>query len=49
MHAQVVFNVSKDADAPPPQFPPGFDYDQLRSISYSFSSKFLKFKEVGTT
>jgi len=46
---RVVFEVSKDAGGPPPTYPEGFDYNQLRTISYKFPSDFLRFKTVGTT
>lgn len=45
----VVFEVSKDAAAPPVQYPDGFDYDQLRSINYKFPLQFLRYETVGTT
>jgi len=45
----VVFEVSKDPNAAPPQYPPGFDMDQLRSIAYKFPVQFLRYETVGTT
>lgn len=45
----VAFQVSKDPNAPPPQFPPDFDYNQLRSIKYEFPTKFLRYQTVGTS
>ena len=38
----------QDPNAPPPQYPPGFDYDNLRRIHYAFPTKFLSFRTVGT-
>jgi hypothetical protein len=46
---ETVFSVSKDPDAPVPNFPKNFDYDQLRSISYNFSALFLEYETVRTT
>jgi len=46
---QTIFEVAKDANAPTPEYPPDFDYDLLRTISYQFPSNFLKAKTVGTT
>jgi len=44
-----IFEVSKDPNAGTIEYPPNFDYDQLRSISYKFPAEFLRFKTVGTT
>jgi len=46
---RTIFEVSKDASTPPPQFPPDFDFDQLRTIHYKFPAEFLRLKTVGTT
>jgi len=46
--ADVIFEVAKDPNAAAPEYPPGFDYDNTRRVSYEFPSKFLKFKTVGT-
>lgn len=43
-----VFEVSKDANAPPPEYPANFDYDRLRRIEYKFPAAFLSYKTVGT-
>lgn len=45
----VLFEVSKDANAPAPVYPPDFDTDQLRSIEYKFPAQFLRYDTVGTT
>jgi len=45
----VVFEVAKDPNAPPVQYPDGFDYNQLRSINYKFPTQFLRYETVGTT
>jgi len=45
----VVFEVSKDPNAPAPQYPENFDYNQLRSINYTFPIEFLRFRTVATT
>jgi len=45
----VVFEVAKDPNAPPPQYPEGFDLNQLRSIHYKFPAQFLRYETVGTT
>jgi hypothetical protein len=45
----VVFEVAKDLNAPPVQYPENFDYNQLRSISYKFPAQFLRYETVGTT
>jgi hypothetical protein len=45
----VVFEVAKDPNAPPVQYPEGFDYNQLRSINYKFPAQFLRYETVGTT
>ncbi len=46
---RVIFEVAKDPNAAPPEFPPNFDFDQLRHISYKFPADFLRTKTVGTT
>lgn len=45
----VVFEVAKDPNAPPPQYPENFDYNQLRSIQYKFPAQFLRYETIGTT
>lgn len=45
---KVVFEVSKDPNAPPTQYPEHFDLDQLRSINYTFPIDFLHYRTVGT-
>lgn len=45
----VVFEVAKDPNAPPMQYPENFDYNQLRSINYKFPAQFLRYETVGTT
>ena len=45
---KIIFEVARDPDAPAPDYPPDFDYDQLRTISYKFPAEFLKYKTVGT-
>lgn len=42
------FEVSKDPNAPTPDYPKDFDYNQLRTISYKFPEEFLKCQTVGT-
>lgn len=45
----VVFEVAKDPNAAPMQYPENFDYNQLRSINYKFPAQFLRYETVGTT
>jgi len=45
---RVIFEVSKDPSLPPPQYPPDFDYNQLRTIAYKFPVDFLRFKTITT-
>eukprot|EP00455_Lapot_gusevi_P007758 TRINITY_DN13312_c0_g2_i1.p1 TRINITY_DN13312_c0_g2~~TRINITY_DN13312_c0_g2_i1.p1 ORF type:complete len:186 (-),score=37.91 TRINITY_DN13312_c0_g2_i1:310-867(-) len=46
---KVVFEVSKDPNAPMPELPPNFDYDRLRYIAYRFPAEFLSYRTVATT
>jgi len=46
---KTLFEVAKDPNAGPIEYPPNFDYDQLRHISYKFPADFLKCKTIGTT
>lgn len=45
---EVVFEVSKDPNAPTPVYPKDFNPDDLRRVSYTFPARFLKFTTVGT-
>jgi len=46
---KVVFEVAKDENAQPVEYPQGFDYDLLRTIAYKFPAEFLRYRTVGTT
>lgn len=46
---ETLFQVAKDPNAPPVQYPPDFDFNQLRSITYNFPKSFLDLKTIETT